>query len=117
MRHDSKIWAAVVAMALASSTAYADRALTLDEALAMSRQKNKDLRAAKARVEQADAGVAQALSGLLPTVAVNGKYTHNYKEVTLTASSFLPPGANAQGQLLTDITTAAIGAALQAGQP
>jgi outer membrane protein TolC len=109
---------ALLAAALSfSSVARAqERALTLDEALQLSRQRNKDLRAAKARVDQARAGISQALVALLPTVDANGKYTHNYKEVTLTAQSFLPPGANAQGQLLTDITTAAIGAAQSAGQ-
>jgi len=114
MRPDSKIWLALI-VALASSTAYADRALTLDDALTLSRQRNKDLRAAKARVAQADAGVTQALAGLLPTVAANGKYTHNYKEVTLTATQ-LAPGAGAQAQLIGDLTSAAIVAALQNNQ-
>ena len=67
--------------------AHADRALTLDDALALARANNKDLKAAKTRIDQSAVGVRQALATLLPTVAVNGKYTHNYKEVTLDLGS------------------------------
>jgi outer membrane protein TolC len=59
------------------------RALTLDEALRLAREGSRDLGAARARLEQAAVGIAQAWVALLPQVAVQGKYTHNYKEVTL----------------------------------
>jgi outer membrane protein TolC len=107
--------ALLVAAALAvPSVALADKALTLDDALSLSRQRNKDLRASKARVEQAQAGTQQALAALLPTVAMNGKYTHNYKEVILSATT-LAPGAAEQAQLIGDLTTAVIGAAVATG--
>src|SRR5690348_12594264 len=115
MRHDSKmkVWL-LAAVLTAPSVALADKALTLDDALTLSRQRNKDLRAAKARVEQAQAGTQQALAALLPTVAANGKYTHNYKEVILSATT-LAPGAAEQAQLIGDLTTAVIGAAVSTG--
>src|SRR5207237_4788150 len=63
--------------------ARAQRTLTLEEALSIARRNNRDLAQAKARVEQAHAGVLQAWAPLLPTVAAQGKYTHNYKEVSI----------------------------------
>jgi len=74
-------------------TAHAEHTLTLDDALGLARAHNRDLRAGKARLEQAEAGVAQARSLLLPSVAAQGKYTHNYKEVTLDFAAFGPPGS------------------------
>ena len=67
-----------------SGTARADRTLSIDEALQVAHQNNRDLQQAKARVEQAHAAVQQAWSALLPTVSAQGKYTHNYREVALT---------------------------------
>ncbi len=61
----------------------AERSLTFDEAVALARKGSKDLSAARARVEQSQTGIGQAYVALLPTVAAQGKYTHNYKEVTL----------------------------------
>jgi outer membrane protein TolC len=66
-----------------ATAAVAGRTLTLDEALRTAYRNNRDLRQAKARVDQAHAGVLTAWSALLPTAAAQGKYTHNYKEVTL----------------------------------
>jgi outer membrane protein TolC len=65
------------------AAARAERTLTLDEALATAHRNNRDLTQAKARIEQAHAGVLTAWVALLPTVLAQGKYTHNYKEVTL----------------------------------
>jgi outer membrane protein TolC len=74
---------ALAAALLVPSVARADRPLTLDEALALARTGSKDLKAARARVEQSRAGIETARVALLPQVAAQGKYTHNYKEVTL----------------------------------
>ena len=63
--------------------AHAQRTLTLDEALSLARKNNRDLRAARARLEQSAAGVELAWAALLPQVAAQGRYTHNYKEVAL----------------------------------
>jgi outer membrane protein len=59
------------------------RALTIEEALSIAHRNNRDLAQAKARVAQAHASVLQAWVALLPQVAAQGKYTHNYKEVSL----------------------------------
>jgi len=64
-------------------SAHAQRTLTLDEALSLARKKNRDLRAARGRLEQSAAGVELAWAALLPQAAVQGRYTHNYKEVAL----------------------------------
>jgi outer membrane protein TolC len=74
----------VLAVVLApGSLALAQRTLTLDEALELARAHNRDLRAARARLEQSATGIAQARAALLPQVTAQGKYTHNYKEVAL----------------------------------
>ena len=99
-----------------ATPARAERALTLDEALSLSRERNKDLKAARERVAQAQAGVEQAWVGLLPTVATNFKYTHNYKKVTLDTSP-LGTFLASQGRTLADVGTLANAAsgALTAG--
>ncbi|HEX6836849.1 MAG TPA: TolC family protein [Polyangia bacterium] len=83
------LYGIAVALVLAPSVARAQRTLTLDEALATAHRNNRDLKAAKARVAQAHAGVLQAWSALLPVVTAQGKYTHNYKEVTLNLAESL----------------------------
>jgi outer membrane protein TolC len=71
--------------------ALADRSITLDEALALARGHNRDLRAARERIVEASAGVEEARAALFPTVAAQGKYTHNYKEVDFDAAALLAP--------------------------
>jgi outer membrane protein TolC len=73
----------VVLAAAGGGIAHAQRTLALDDALAMARAQNRDLQAARARLDQARVAVEQAWQPLLPTVSAQGKYTHNYKEVTL----------------------------------
>ncbi len=65
-----------------------ERVLTLDDALRIARQQSHDLAAARARREQAEAGVEQAWSNLLPNISAQGKYTHNYKQVELDFGAF-----------------------------
>jgi outer membrane protein TolC len=74
-----------------ASLAHADRNITLDQALALARAHNRDLRGARERIAIADAGVEQARAALLPSVAAQGKYTHNYKEVDFDAATLLAP--------------------------
>jgi outer membrane protein TolC len=81
----SRLVAALVICA--ALPAQAQRALTLGEALELARTRNNDLKTFKARIGQAQAQVTAALAPLLPTVTMNGKYTHNYKEVTLDLSA------------------------------
>jgi outer membrane protein TolC len=58
--------------------------LTFDAALDAARKNNRDLAVARARLEQAAAGVRQAWAGLFPVAAAQGKYTHNNREVAIT---------------------------------
>ncbi|MGZ3405984.1 MAG: TolC family protein [Polyangia bacterium] len=88
MSKHSRILFILAALTMMPAAAHAQRTLALDEALATAHRNNRDLRAAKARVAQAHAGVLTAWSALLPIVTMQGKYTHNYKEVTLPASEF-----------------------------
>src|SRR5262249_10149599 len=76
------------AMVLASAgPALADRTITLDDALALARANNRDLRGARERVAVAHAGVEQARAALFPTIVAQGKYTHNYKQVDFDAAA------------------------------
>jgi outer membrane protein TolC len=68
---------------LVAQPAFAQRPLTLDEALHVARERSRDLAAARARLDQARTTVTQAWAALLPNAGLQGKYTHNYKEVTL----------------------------------
>ena len=91
----SRIFAAgaVLTAAGAAVAAPADndgRTITLEEALSTAHRNNRDLAQARARVEQAHAAVLTAWSALLPTVAAQGKYTHNYKEVAVSFPVFDP---------------------------
>jgi outer membrane protein TolC len=103
-----------LASALALCTgraAFADRNLTLDEALALARSNNRDLRVGRARLASAEAGIAQARAALMPTLTAQGKYTHNYKEVDLDISEFTAPTlglANAIAATATGAEQAAV---------
>jgi outer membrane protein TolC len=57
--------------------------LTLDEALALARKNNHSLVLERARLAEAETNVEQAWSTLFPTVAGQGKFTRNYKEVAI----------------------------------
>jgi outer membrane protein TolC len=79
----------VVGLSLAlATTARAEHTLTLDDALALARTHNRDLREARARLAQADAGIEVARSALLPNVTSYARYTHNYKQVVFDFTSF-----------------------------
>jgi outer membrane protein len=56
------------------------RTLTLDEALALAKKRNRTLNVDQARLAQAQTNVASAWALLLPTVAAQGRYTRNYAE-------------------------------------
>jgi outer membrane protein TolC len=57
--------------------------LTLDQALQLARQHNRSLVVEQARLEQAETQVEQGWSALFPTLAAQGRYSHNYKQVAL----------------------------------
>src|SRR4029078_7393228 len=63
----------VVALLLAAAparipTAQAERELTLDEALALGKKRNKSMAAERARLEQAQTALSSAWALLLPTI-------------------------------------------------
>ncbi len=57
--------------------------LKLDQALQMAMRRNRNLTVERTRLTQAQVAVDQAWAALFPTVAAQGRYTHNYKEVAL----------------------------------
>ena len=81
---------------LLTSPARAQRDLTLDEALALARRNNHDLAAARGRLVEAEAAVDQTRAQLLPILTGQGRYTHNYKEVSIT----LPAGLGPSGPIV-----------------
>lgn len=82
-------WTTCLLFAMTTSSASAnERVLSLDDALELARVHNRDLRAARARLEQSATNLEQAWVALRPQVSAQGKYTHNYKEVTLDFAQF-----------------------------
>src|SRR5262245_57442372 len=65
------------------------RSLSLEEALALGERNNRDLLAARARLRGSRADVERALTALLPTVSLQGKYTFNHPEVAVDLSAIL----------------------------
>ena len=72
----------VAALAVAAP-ARAEHVLSLREALAIARGNNRDLRVARARLQESATNIELAWAALLPQLSVQGKYTHNYKNVVL----------------------------------
>jgi len=87
--------------------------MTLDEALALARNHNRDLRGARERIAMAQAGVEEARAALLPQVGVQGKYTHNYKEVDFDFGALVQPTIGVAEAIRQNGATAAQAAALQ----
>ncbi|HZS41899.1 MAG TPA: TolC family protein [Polyangia bacterium] len=90
----ARTMAAIAALAGTPAAAHAQagaRAISLDEALAMARLHNRDLRAARARLAQSATNIEQAWVALLPQVTAQGKYTHNYKEIDVNLAQATQP--------------------------
>src|SRR5437868_12552320 len=77
-------------LALTLAVTAAGPVLTLDEALSEAQAKNLDLRAARARLEQAEQASRKAWAGYLPTITANAAYTRNSSEATIQ----FPVGSN-----------------------
>jgi outer membrane protein TolC len=69
-------------------SARADGPLTLEAALALAREHNRDLSAARARLDQSRSAIEQARAALLPSAVAQGKYTHNNKQVEIDLGAF-----------------------------
>src|SRR5690349_4966881 len=107
----------VLACALLLATAglaRADKTLTLDDALALARAHNRDLRAAHERITEANASVDQARAALLPTLTAQGKYTHNNKEVDFDAAALAEPTFGLATAIHDTASSAAQAAAIDA---
>ena len=87
--------AALAAPAAARATVAEARALTLDDALALAKKRNRSLVVEQARLAQAQTNLSSAWALLLPTVAAQGKYTRNYAEFGF----FAPGGTNPDGTM------------------
>jgi outer membrane protein TolC len=70
-------------LALTLAVTAAGPVLTLDEALAEAQAKNLDLRAARARLEQAEQASRKAWAGYLPTITANAAYTRYNTEARI----------------------------------
>ncbi|MFN7135522.1 MAG: TolC family protein, partial [Myxococcales bacterium] len=73
-----------------AAQAPAQPVLTFDEALAAAEERNLDLKAAQARLDQANELSRRAWAGYLPQLSVGGQYTYNSVEARLS----LPTGYN-----------------------
>ncbi len=85
--------------------------LTLDEAIRLGRDHNRDLRATREHLVQSQTDVTRAWVPLLPTVAAQGKYTLNNKEITV---SFAPASSSSSSMGFDTSTLSGLNAKLQA---
>src|SRR5207302_8263690 len=68
------------------------RRLTLDDVIKIARDGNRDLAAAREHLKQVALDIDRARAVLLPTAALQGKYTINYPEVSLNFADAFKPG-------------------------
>ena len=90
--------------AVHAATAEVERELTLDDALALAKKRNKSLVAERARVAQAQTNLSAAWARLLPTIAAQGKYTRNYAEFNFPGAVITTP----DGQPIVDAMNVAL---------
>jgi len=76
--------------------AQAERELTLEDALALGKKRNKSMVAERARLEQAQTQLSSAWALLLPTIAAQGKYTRNYTDFVF-CTAFNPMSGICEG--------------------
>jgi outer membrane protein len=81
----------VVLLATAPARAQNGRTLSLEDVLALASKNNRDLKVARARLEQSALSVDQAWVALYPQAMAQGKYTHNNREVAIDPSRFGMP--------------------------
>ena len=79
---------AALLFSFAGGTAHAQRALTLEEALRLARDNNRDLKVARESLAQVQVTVEQVRAQLLPVVAAQGRYTYNYPAAELDPKTF-----------------------------
>jgi len=79
----SSLGIAMAAPAAHAAGSAAPVELTLDQALAMARKRNRSLFVERARLAQAQTNIESAWASLFPTITAQGKYTHNDHAATL----------------------------------
>jgi outer membrane protein TolC len=82
---------AIVTAPARAATVAAERELTLDDALALAKKRNKSLVAERAKVAQAQTSLSSAWARLLPTIAAQGRYTRNNVEFIFPAAPIIDP--------------------------
>ncbi|HVZ75399.1 MAG TPA: TolC family protein [Polyangia bacterium] len=82
----------VTAPALAQTAPSDGSELSFDQALALARKNNRAVKVDRAQLTAAQTATETAWSSLLPTIAAQGKYTRNYKQVEFPAGTFGPKG-------------------------
>lgn len=70
------------------------RLLTLEQALTLALEKNRDLRTARLEVERADARVREAWGYALPSIDLSGRYTRALERPVFFLPDFANPGSN-----------------------
>jgi outer membrane protein, multidrug efflux system len=85
--------------ALAVAVTTATPVLTLDDALTEARQQNLDLKAAQARLTQAQQASSRAWAGYLPSLTASGGYTRNSFEIVIPENIVLQPLNQFGGQV------------------
>ncbi len=85
------VMSSFLALSLAATLAAAPPpTLTLEDALNRARKENLDLKAAQARLAQADTASRKAWAGYLPNVTVNGAIVRNSVEAVIPAGPLAP---------------------------
>jgi len=79
----SSLGIAMAAPAAHAAGSAAPVELTLDQALALARKRNRSLFVERARLAQAQTNIESAWASLFPTITAQGKYTHNDHAATL----------------------------------
>ena len=70
------------------------RLITIDQAVAIALEKNRDLRSARLEVERADARVREAWGYALPALDLSGRYTRALERPVFFLPDFANPGSN-----------------------
>ena len=94
--------AALAVLAAAPAARAQESTLTLEQALRTARARNRTLAVEKARLQQAQTNVEQGWAALFPTIAAQGRYSRNYKEVALNfggSSLLLQPSNQLDGSV------------------
>jgi outer membrane protein TolC len=83
-----KLVPALAIVAALSAPAHAQRQLTVEEALKLARENNRDLKAARESLALVQASVELVRAQLLPNVSAQGRYTFNYPDAVLDPKTF-----------------------------